>query len=240
HGVELGGRRVGTFGDAAAFSFYPTKNLGALGDAGAVVTSDPGLAERARRLREYGWGEDRVSLERAGQSRLDTLQAALLLAKLPLLERWNERRRALADRYTAAFADSTVEPPAQGEHVYHLYVVRSAERDALRRRLRARGVETLVHYPRAVSGARRCSTGAAAPAIPTCSRGRCSPRPSSTTTRATCPCWRPSGGSSCRRRSSTTTTPASSGATTSCWRATRSSTRRTWRRCSRASPPRRG
>ena len=97
HGVEL-------TGDAAAFSFYPTKNLGALGDAGAVVTSDPGLAERARRLREYGWGEDRVSVERAGQSRLDTLQAALLLAKLPLLERWNERRRALADRYTAAFA----------------------------------------------------------------------------------------------------------------------------------------
>ena len=143
HGVEL-------TGDAAAFSFYPTKNLGALGDAGAVVTSDPGLAERARRLREYGWGEDRVSLERAGQSRLDTLQAALLLAKLPLLERWNERRRALADRYTAAFADSTVEPPAQGEHVYHLYVVRSVERDALRERLRARGIETLVHYPRPV------------------------------------------------------------------------------------------
>ena len=153
HGADLRGRRVGTHGDAAAFSFYPTKNLGAVGDAGAVVTSDPAVAERARGLREYGWRDDRVSLERAGQSRLDTLQAALLLVKLPLLERWNERRRELAARYTAALAGSTVEPPAAapaGAHVYHLYVVRSRERDALRERLRSRGIGTLVHYPRPV------------------------------------------------------------------------------------------
>jgi dTDP-4-amino-4,6-dideoxygalactose transaminase len=153
HGAELGGRRVGMLGDAAAFSFYPTKNLGALGDAGAVVTSNPELAERARRLREYGWGDDRVSVDRAGQSRLDTLQAALLLAKLPLLERWNARRRTLAQRYTAALAGSALEPPSaapSGAHVHHLYVVRSQARDALRERLRARGVETLVHYPRPV------------------------------------------------------------------------------------------
>jgi dTDP-4-amino-4,6-dideoxygalactose transaminase len=138
---------IAATGDAAAFSFYPTKNLGAVGDAGAVVTSDPDVAERARRLREYGRGE-----ERAGQSRLDTLQAALLLAKLPHVERWNARRRELAERYTAALAGSDVEPPtaARGAHVHHLYVVRSRDRDALRERLRTRGVETLVHYPRAV------------------------------------------------------------------------------------------
>jgi dTDP-4-amino-4,6-dideoxygalactose transaminase len=132
-------------GDAGAFSFYPTKNLGALGDAGAVVTSDREVAERARRLREYGHGE-----ERAGQSRLDTLQAALLLAKLPHVHRWNEQRRALAERYTAALAGGPVDLPAPGTHVHHLYVVRSPDRDGLRGRLRARGVETLVHYPRAV------------------------------------------------------------------------------------------
>jgi len=132
--------------DTAAFSFYPTKNLGALGDAGAVVTSDPDVAERARRLREYGRGE-----ERAGQSRLDTLQAALLLAKLSHVERWNARRRELSDRYTAALAGSVVQPPAPADaHVHHLYVVRSRERDALRERLRTHGVETLVHYPLAV------------------------------------------------------------------------------------------
>jgi len=155
HGAELGGRRVGALGDAAAFSFYPTKNLGALGDAGAVVTSDPGVAERSRVLREYGWNADRVSVERAGQSRLDTLQAAVLLAKLPRLERWNERRRELAGRYTAALAGSAIEPPAAAPergHVHHLYVVRAGGRDRLRERLRTLGVETLVHYPRPVHG----------------------------------------------------------------------------------------
>jgi dTDP-4-amino-4,6-dideoxygalactose transaminase len=140
HGVE---RDPG--GDATAFSFYPTKNLGALGDAGALVTSDVAVAERARELREYGM-RDGVSVARAGQSRLDTLQAAVLLAKLPLLERWNERRRVLAERYTDGLRDGPVELPAAGAHVYHLYVVRSRERDALRERLRLRGVETLVHY----------------------------------------------------------------------------------------------
>jgi dTDP-4-amino-4,6-dideoxygalactose transaminase len=133
-------------GDAAAFSFYPTKNLGALGDAGAVVTSDAAVAERARELRNYGF-RDGAATARSGQSRLDTLQAAILLAKLPLLERWNERRRALAERYTDALRDGPVDLPCPGAHVYHLYVVRSRERDALRERLRARGIETLVHYP---------------------------------------------------------------------------------------------
>jgi len=127
--------------DVAAFSFYPTKNLGAFGDAGAVVTSDAGTAERARRLREA----------RAGQSRLDTIQAAVLAVKLPHLARWNARRGALAARYDAALRDAPVELLAPAEHhAHHLYVVRSRERGALRARLLERGVETLVHYPLAV------------------------------------------------------------------------------------------
>ena len=136
--------------DVAAFSFYPTKNLGALGDAGAVVTSDAAVAARARELREYGRRGDGRSFERSGQSRLDTIQAALLLAKLPLLDGWNARRIELAGRYTEALGGGRLEVPSGGRHVYHLYVVRSTERDALGGRLRSRGVETIVHYPLAV------------------------------------------------------------------------------------------
>ena len=136
--------------DVGAFSFYPTKNLGALGDAGAVVTSDLAVAERARELREYGRRGDGRSFARSGQSRLDTIQAALLLAKLPLLDGWNARRGELASRYTEALRGGAVDVPSGGHHVYHLYVVRSQERDALRDRLRTRGVETRVHYPLAV------------------------------------------------------------------------------------------
>jgi dTDP-3-amino-3,4,6-trideoxy-alpha-D-glucose transaminase len=137
--------------DAAAFSFYPTKNLGALGDAGAVVASDEGVARLARKLRDYGQGDDRVAELRAGQSRLDTIQAALLLAKLPRLERWNERRRALAARYSEGLRDAPVTLlPEAADDVHHLYVVRSADRDGLRERLATRGVETLIHYPLAV------------------------------------------------------------------------------------------
>lgn len=144
HGLRLSG-------DAAASSFYPTKNLGALGDAGAVVTSDADVADVARRLREYGQTPDGVAHLRAGQSRLDTLQAAVLLSKLPSLEQWNARRRALSELYTRALADAPVTLlDAKGEHVHHLFVVRSTDRDALRDRLRGAGVETLVHYPCAV------------------------------------------------------------------------------------------
>jgi dTDP-4-amino-4,6-dideoxygalactose transaminase len=127
--------------DVAAFSFYPTKNLGALGDAGAVVTSDETAAHRARELRE----------ERGGLSGLDTLQAAALQAKLPQLARWNARRREIAARYDEGLRDGPVElPPPSKDHSYHLYVVRSADRDALRSRLREHHVETLVHYSLAV------------------------------------------------------------------------------------------
>lgn len=150
HGAEYNGRRAGSMGDAAAFSFYPTKNLGALGDAGAVVTSDPEVDRRARLLRNYGEAERFHHVLRGWNSRLDTLQAALLAAKLPFLDGWNERRRELAARYTAAFAASSVVAPLEidgSRHVYHLYVVRVDDREAFRARLASLGVDTAVHYP---------------------------------------------------------------------------------------------
>ena len=153
HGARIGGRRVGTWGDLAAFSFYPTKNLAALGDGGAVVTGDPRLAARVRELRQYGWVERYVSEREGINSRLDELQAALLRVKLVHLDRDNARRRALAARYDAGLAGADVETPlvrAGCEPVYHQYVVRSARRDALLAHLRARGLPAAVHYPMAV------------------------------------------------------------------------------------------
>ena len=153
HGAVLNGARVGTLGDAAAFSFYPTKNLGAVGDAGAVVTNDPQTAERSRALRAYGEREPRVSSEHGVNSRLDELQAAVLRAKLPLLDRWNERRRQLAALYSALLAESAVElpqVPSAEQHVFHLFVVRVRDRTAVRAALAAQGIETAVHYARPV------------------------------------------------------------------------------------------
>jgi dTDP-4-amino-4,6-dideoxygalactose transaminase len=148
HGATHRGRRAGTLGTAAAFSFYPTKNLGALGDGGAVVTDDDELAHRVRRLRNYGEEAKYVNAEPGFNSRLDELQAAVLRVKLPHLERWNAERRRIAARYDELLAGSAVTPPRPGDgHVYHLYVVRSPERDALREHLSAAGVGTAVHYP---------------------------------------------------------------------------------------------
>lgn len=141
---------VGEHADAVAFSFYPTKNLGALGDAGAVVTNDADVATHARRLRAYGEREPRVSTEPGLNSRLDSLQAAILRAKLPFLDSWNERRRALAATYSMLLADAPVELPDPTDHVFHLYVVRVRERDKVRRALTERRIETAVHYARAV------------------------------------------------------------------------------------------
>ncbi len=152
HLATADGRPVGSIGLAGAFSFYPTKNLGALGDGGAVVTNDAALAERVRRLRNGGQS-DRYRHDVAGvNSRLDELQAAILGARLPWLSAWTARRRALAAVYRAALAGAPVEVPRECDagHVYHLFVVRSrdhAARAALQRRLAACGVETLVHYP---------------------------------------------------------------------------------------------
>jgi dTDP-4-amino-4,6-dideoxygalactose transaminase len=153
HGAGYGGRRAGTLGHAAAFSFYPTKNLGALGDAGAVVTNDEEVAARARRLRSYGENGRGEASEPGWNSRLDAVQAVVLATKLPHLERWNERRRELARAYAGALEETSVEVPAElpgRRHFYHLYAVRSPERDALRERLRQRGIETALHYPRPV------------------------------------------------------------------------------------------
>jgi dTDP-4-amino-4,6-dideoxygalactose transaminase len=150
HGAALNGHRTGTFGQGAAFSFYPTKNLGALGDGGAVVTGDAELAARARLLREYGWRERYVSELPGMNTRLDEIQAAILRAKLPHLDAENARRRALAARYDRALDGTGLGPPAvRGDvtHVYHQYVVRSRRRDELKAYLQARGVGTAIHYP---------------------------------------------------------------------------------------------
>ena len=151
HGAALpDGRRAGAIGDIASFSFYPTKNLGALGDGGAITTGDDGLAERARRLRQYGWTHKYTNgLPGGRNSRLDELQAAALMVMLPLLDDWNARRRAIANRYSAGIRHAAIDvPPASGDdYVAHLYVVRTAARDALREHLAAHGVQTDVHYP---------------------------------------------------------------------------------------------
>lgn len=150
HGARCNGRLVGTFGDAAAFSFYPSKNLGAYGDAGAVVCRDPALAETLRMLRNYG-EETRYHHAIEGfNSRLDEMQAAILRAKLPLLDGWNERRREIAALYRRHLRPEGVGLPAEqswARSVYHLYVVQSARRDALRAYLAERGVGTQIHYP---------------------------------------------------------------------------------------------
>ncbi len=144
------GRRAGAWGDAAAFSFYPTKNLGALGDAGAVVTADAGVAARVRRLRQYGWDRKYHQVDaQARNSRMDELQAAVLGVKLPHLDGWNARRVAVAARYAAAVRHPKLTLPevAAPSHVGHLYVLRTTDRDALAAHLRANGVPHDVHYP---------------------------------------------------------------------------------------------
>lgn len=150
HGAELSQKKAGAWGTMGCFSFYPTKNLGAMGDAGAVVTSDAPLARRLRELRQYGW-TSRYKADVAGgrNSRMDEMQAAVLRVKLTALDIQNERRREIAAAYSAAFAGTGLAlPPAFGrDYVGHLYIVRSAVRDALRTRLGESGVGTDIHYP---------------------------------------------------------------------------------------------
>jgi aminotransferase EvaB len=150
HGAERGGVRAGAASDVAAFSFYPTKNLGALGDGGAIVTSDDVVGERARKLRQYGWTKKYENEIPGGRnSRLDELQAAVLRAKLPILSAWNARRRAIAQRYTDLIVNDRVVMPGNigPEHVFHLFVVETDERESLRAHLMARGIGSEVHYP---------------------------------------------------------------------------------------------
>jgi dTDP-3-amino-3,4,6-trideoxy-alpha-D-glucose transaminase len=147
HLATCGEVPVGTSTAAGAFSFYPTKNLGALGDGGAMITNDAALAKRVRRLRNGGQTDRYRHVEAGVNSRLDELQAAVLRARLPLLSRWTARRRDLARQYRSALPHSLPVPEHEPGHVYHLFPVRSGVRDELQAHLRTVGIETLVHYP---------------------------------------------------------------------------------------------
>jgi dTDP-4-amino-4,6-dideoxygalactose transaminase len=151
HGARYKDRPVGSMGDAAAWSFYPAKNLGALGDAGAVTTSDPAIANRVRRLRNYGSSAKYVHEEIGVNSRLDEVQAAVLRVKLRHLDAWNARRATTATAYLEGLQAGPVTLPIATDgtfgQVWHLFVVRTPRRDALQATLRERGIETLIHYP---------------------------------------------------------------------------------------------
>lgn len=149
-GAEVEGQKAGTIGDLGCFSFYPTKNLGACGDGGMVVTQDPALADRLRHLRQYGWDKTNLSQEAGVNSRLDELQAAILNVKLRHLDEDNAKRTVLADRYDRELAETGWMLPVRRagcSHVFHLYVVRGPGRDALRVHLQSQGIQALVHYP---------------------------------------------------------------------------------------------
>jgi dTDP-3-amino-3,4,6-trideoxy-alpha-D-glucose transaminase len=154
HGATFQGRKAGTLARAACFSFYPTKNLGAFGDAGAVATDDEQLAARVRRLRNYGRpGADYAFQEPGPNARLDDLHAAVLGVKLPHLDAWNARRRAHAEAWRKGLAGTSLRVPEElpgRHHVYHQFAVRCARRDELRAQLATQGVETAIHYPAAL------------------------------------------------------------------------------------------
>jgi dTDP-3-amino-3,4,6-trideoxy-alpha-D-glucose transaminase len=150
HGATYRGKRVGSFGDMACFSFYPTKNLGAFGDGGAVVTSDSELAEKARLLREYGWAERYVSHTPGWNSRLDELQAAILRVKLRYLDEDNGARARLADLYIKGLSETDLVLPGvreRADHVYHLFVIGAPDRDRLVGYLHSQDIGAAIHYP---------------------------------------------------------------------------------------------
>jgi len=150
HGATLHGRKLGTLGAASAFSLYPTKNLGALGDGGVLATDDFELADRIAAIRQYGWKERYISSMVGVNSRLDEVQAAILRVKLTALDAGNARRRAIAAAYDEALRGGPLAPPVRrddAEHVFHQYVLRSPHRSDLMARLKAEGVGTGIHYP---------------------------------------------------------------------------------------------
>lgn len=150
HGAVCGGKRVGSIGDAAGFSFYPAKNLGALGDAGAITTDDEELAAAVRVIANYGSAKKYVNIYKGINSRLDELQAAALLVKLPRLDADNEARRTIARRYLSEIANPLVKLPASGcdpSNVYHIFPLFTEHRTALQNHLADCGVETMIHYP---------------------------------------------------------------------------------------------
>jgi len=149
-GAIYKGARVGSIGDAGCFSFYPTKNLGAIGDGGMVVTGDAKLAQRVRRLSQYGWDESRKTEEPGLNSRLDEIQAAILNVKLKNLDKDNARRKEIAQIYHGMLSKLQITPPAERpstSHVYHLYVIACDNRDDLKKRLMESGILTGIHYP---------------------------------------------------------------------------------------------
>jgi dTDP-4-amino-4,6-dideoxygalactose transaminase len=150
HGAEYHGKKVGSLGDIGCFSFYPTKNLGAYGDGGMLLTNDKEIAGTLLKMRNYGQSKKYYHDFVGVNSRLDELQAAILRSKLPMLDEWNERRRRCAELYTKLLETSGARAPIEREyskHVYHLYVIRHKQRDKLAQYLKGRGVETLIHYP---------------------------------------------------------------------------------------------
>jgi dTDP-4-amino-4,6-dideoxygalactose transaminase len=150
-GASYHGRKSGSFGDLACLSFFPSKNLGGYGDGGMVVTDDEGLANKVRMLRTHGWQQKYFPEILGYNSRLDTLQAAILRVKLGYIDRWNERRRKLAEAYNKSLSrlpDLALPYQAPGvKHVYHLYVVRSQIRDELQKHLKQKGIASSVYYP---------------------------------------------------------------------------------------------
>jgi len=149
HGAEYQGRRTGSLGDVGCFSFYFTKNLGAYGEAGMAVTSDPDIARKAKMLRDHGQNVRYQHNLMGVNGRLDEIQAAILRVKLPYLDEWNERRRSIAQAYEAGLPSSVIKPQEMpgAKHVYHLYVIRTAERDQLRAWMESKGIATGMHYP---------------------------------------------------------------------------------------------
>ncbi|AEA46579.1 DegT/DnrJ/EryC1/StrS family aminotransferase [Archaeoglobus veneficus] len=150
HGAEYNGKKVGSIGDIGCFSFYPTKNLGAYGDGGIVVTNDDELANKLRTLRNYGSSKKYYHEFVGVNSRLDEIQAAILRVKLKYLEEWNEKRRNIARLYNEFLESSDLVTPTEKEyakHVYHLYVIRYKERDKLQQNLLKCGIQTQIHYP---------------------------------------------------------------------------------------------
>jgi dTDP-4-amino-4,6-dideoxygalactose transaminase len=153
HGAKIAGQTVGTFGHASSFSFYPGKNLGAYGDAGCMATNDPAIAEKARMISQHGQKGKHNHLMEGRNSRLDGLQAAILLAKLPYLEQWTEARIANTRKYDTLLRNAGVAiPPTRvnARHVFHLYVIRAGDRDRLQKNLTDAGIETAIHYPTAL------------------------------------------------------------------------------------------
>lgn len=150
HGALYKGKRVGSYGDIACFSFYPTKNLGALGDGGIVVTNNDKLAEQSRLLREYGWAERYISYISGWNTRLDEIQAAVLRVKLKTLDSSNDKRRQIAENYSKQLCDLDIILPktaSNNQHAFHLFVIRTSKRDELMSFLKAKDIHPLIHYP---------------------------------------------------------------------------------------------